>query len=133
MVVRETKIQDRVWYCGYVSIPPTHPLYGKNHGEIDQVINVYGGVTFSCNAFDDEEIIEGDVWEKDGYIVTTLVLSPSPKEFKIPSGWWTIGFDTAHYNINDITGNDKKVEKEFAIYETIKLKSELELLWKKQF
>lgn len=130
--LKKTELQDRVWYCGYVSIPPSHPLYGKNHDEVDQFVTPYGRVTFSCSGYEGETVRGGEVWKKDNYTITTFTLPNDPKKFKIPSGWWTIGFDTAHWSIDEITGSSKEVEKEFAILETRKLKSELEILWKKQ-
>lgn len=33
--------------CGYVSIPKNHPFYGKNYWDIEDKIEVHGGLTFS--------------------------------------------------------------------------------------
>ena len=33
--------------CGYVSIPKNHPFYGKNYWDIEDTIEVHGGLTFS--------------------------------------------------------------------------------------
>lgn len=66
--------------CGYVRLPPTHPMYEKHYDDIPA--EVHGGLTF-CD-------IESCV-EKDG------------------KGWW-IGFDCAHsgdamYDPNYVLGN----------------------------
>ncbi len=39
-------------YCGYVSIPKSHPFHGKDYGEVEQ-LDVHGGLTFSGNCFGD--------------------------------------------------------------------------------
>ena len=52
--------------CGYVRVPPTHPLHGKHYDAID--VAVHGGLTFA----EEEPCVE-----EDG------------------KGWW-IGFDCAH-------------------------------------
>ena len=33
--------------CGYVSIPKNHPFYGKSYWDIEDQIEVHGGLTFS--------------------------------------------------------------------------------------
>ena len=33
--------------CGYVSVPKNHPFYGKRYLEIEDKIEVHGGLTFS--------------------------------------------------------------------------------------
>lgn len=33
--------------CGYVSIPKNHPFYGKKYWDIEDKIEVHGGLTFS--------------------------------------------------------------------------------------
>ena len=52
--------------CGYVRVPPTHSLHGKDYDAPD--VNVHGGLTFS----EVEPCVEGD-----------------------GTGWW-FGFDCAH-------------------------------------
>lgn len=32
-------------WCGYVSLPPTHPLHGKGYNDID--VDVHGGLTYA--------------------------------------------------------------------------------------
>ena len=56
--------------CGYVGIPPEHPLYGKGfiRTGINEVLDVHGGITFA-------EAGDGDRWSE---------------------GLWWIGFDCAH-------------------------------------
>lgn len=53
--------------CGYVRVPPTHPMYGKSYDETAE-LDVHGGITFS----EMEPCVE-----EDG------------------KGWW-FGFDFAH-------------------------------------
>ena len=73
-------------YNGYVAIPPTNSLYGKDDEEFYDIgIDIHGGVTFSRSAKDAKIILDENVM----YILSSC------KE--IPSDWWIIGFDTKHY------------------------------------
>ena len=57
--------------CGYVSIPSTHPCYGKfENDDLLSVIDVHGGITWSRNIH--------------------------PK-LKVDTGTWWLGFDCGHY------------------------------------
>ena len=60
------------WGCGYVIIPPGHPMHGVHYNDIP--VSCHGGLTFSDSAseLDWPEITEEDA---DG---------------------WVVGFDTAH-------------------------------------
>jgi hypothetical protein len=52
--------------CGYVRVPPTHPLHGKDDSAVD--LDVHGGITFAA-------------------------MEPCTEEDGV--GWW-FGFDCAH-------------------------------------
>jgi hypothetical protein len=52
--------------CGYVRVPPGHPLHGKDFQSVD--LHAHGGVNFS---------------------------EPEPCEHEDGQGWW-FGFDCAH-------------------------------------
>jgi hypothetical protein len=60
-------------WCGYVAVPPGHPLHGTTHDGID--VEVHGGLTYSGRC-------EGDVCHV-----------PAPGE---PDDVWWIGFDCGH-------------------------------------
>lgn len=60
----------RGYHCGYVRVSPDHPWYGKGWSDLDDEIEVHGGVTFA----------EADVACCEG---------------GADDGWW-IGFDAAH-------------------------------------
>lgn len=53
--------------CGYVRVPPTHPVHGKKYDAVD--VDVHGGLTFA-------------------------EIEPC-KEHEDGQGWW-LGFDCAH-------------------------------------
>jgi hypothetical protein len=53
--------------CGYVRVPPAHPMFGKSYNDVD--VNVHGGLTFAA--------IEPCTEHEDG------------------QGFW-FGFDCAH-------------------------------------
>lgn len=42
-------------WCGYVGIEPTHVLYGKHYNDIDGVLDVHGGLTYSSQQSPDGE------------------------------------------------------------------------------
>jgi hypothetical protein len=59
--------------CGYVAVPPGHPLHGKHYGEVD--VSCHGGLTYA-------EACHGDICHK-----------AAPGE---PDNVWWFGFDCAH-------------------------------------
>lgn len=61
------------YYCGYVGVPPSHPLYQINYMQVDDDVDVNGGLTYSRMA---------DSWRT------------TKDEFK---DYWFFGFDCAHY------------------------------------
>lgn len=36
-----------VWFCGYAVIPEDHPFYGADYDDVEDGIDVHGGLTFS--------------------------------------------------------------------------------------
>lgn len=64
------------WFCGYVNIPKNHPYYHKHYSEIDNEIDVHGGLTFSgginsingywigfdCNHYDDNHFVQDETY-----------------------------------------------------------------------
>jgi hypothetical protein len=66
----QTVASQRGWGNGYVGVDETHPWYGLCYSEVDHLITIHGGLTFSG------------------------VLIGMP-----PKIWW-FGFDTAHANDN---------------------------------
>lgn len=63
--------------CGYVGLPPDHPLYGKHYDELPDEIDVHGGVTYG-------EECGGHICHR-----------PAPGE---SDHLFWVGFDCAHYN-----------------------------------
>jgi len=76
---------DMSWRCGYVAIPDDHPLHGVDYTDIDEELEVHGGLTYS------RESLTVDTNE--------------------PYTWW-LGFDTNHWGDNQITQSLKYVEEE---------------------
>lgn len=98
---------------GYVAVPPEHPMYGKDYNDMNYLISIHGGLTFSDTV----------VWRKlDNPNIEILTEGFD----ELPEGWWVFGFDTMHYNDSLQTCN-----KEYCISETLELKRQLEELWKK--
>ena len=68
-------------WCGYVGLPPEHPLYGKDYSDEAVSFDVHGGMTFA-----DQCRPGGD--ESHG-----VCHVPGPGE---PDHVWWFGFDCAH-------------------------------------
>ena len=49
---------NNTWYCGYAVIPEDHPFYGADYDEVEDEIDVHGGLTFS-----------GKLDDIDGYLL----------------------------------------------------------------
>lgn len=66
-------------WCGYVGVPPEHPLHGA--GYVDVALDAHGGITYAdaCQPEDDES--QG------------ICHTPDPGE---PDHVWWFGFDCAH-------------------------------------
>lgn len=64
--------QTGVW-CGYVGVPPSHPLYGKGYEELD--LTVHGGLTYAS--------------------ACALHICHTPKPGEPDNVWW-FGFDCGH-------------------------------------
>ena len=65
--------------CGYVGVPDTHPLYGKDYNDID--VNAHGGLTFSAKC--------AETSDESRFICHV----PAPGR---PDHVWWFGFDCAH-------------------------------------
>lgn len=48
-------------WCGYAAVTKTHPLFGKDYGELDDV-NVHGGLTYANSSNGHESDSDEDVW-----------------------------------------------------------------------
>lgn len=64
--------------CGYVGIPPEHPLHGVTYQEVESRFEVHGGLTFSSDC------------DPRGRICHV------PREGESDHVWW-FGFDCAHF------------------------------------
>ena len=87
---------------GYIEIPEDRFLYGKHYSEIDDIVDVHGGWTYS------------------GYTRDNYPAKASSKS------WW-IGFDTAHWG----DAKDIELIKTFGDAETIKSFIEIAELFSK--
>lgn len=77
LIVRNTHCTGS--WCGYVGVKEGHPFYGKEYNDIDEDIEVHGGLTFAGECQERENDFEGVCHKVDG-------------EDKV---WW-LGFDCAH-------------------------------------
>lgn len=73
-------------WCGYVGVPPAHPLYGKNGDDID--VEVHGGLTYSSRCA--------------GHICHV------PRNGEPDTVWW-FGFDCAH--LGDMSPADNRYDR----------------------
>jgi len=89
------------WGNGYVVIPKSHPFYEKSYDELNDIINVHGGLTYAGHI---------NIYSKKHY----------PELTKDDVGSWMIGFDTAHWN-----DTLHSCPKEYVILETLNLKMQV--------
>jgi len=82
-------------WCGYVGIPPEHPLYGKLYSEDGVDFDVHGGITFADKCRPGETDAQG------------ICHTPAPGE---PEHVWWFGFDCSH--AWDFSPQDVKDEAE---------------------
>lgn len=85
-------IVDQSWRCGYVEVPPDHPLHAIGYGTPAEVLqskvpevvfDVHGGLTYSGAG-------------------TNYPITDNPES----EGWW-FGFDCAHYGDAYIEGSPR--------------------------
>lgn len=69
-------------WCGYVAVPPDHPLHGRDCEVADAVVDVHGGFTHADACMDDGRPKHEQVCHV-----------PAPGE---PDDVWWFGFDFAH-------------------------------------
>ena len=81
------------YWCGYVGVPPGHPLHGKDYSEVD--FEVHGGLTFADECTPGENEAQG------------ICHVPEPGE---PDHVWWLGFDCAH--AWDFSPQDRKLADE---------------------
>ena len=70
LIVRNTRLGN---LCGYVAVPPEHPLYGCHYENVE--VEVHGGLTYSDKCHEH------------------ICHVPEPGE---PDDVWWLGFDCAH-------------------------------------
>lgn len=83
-------------WCGYVGVPPTHPLHGKDYNEVYVLapdVRPHGGLTFSDKCSGEE-------------LGVCHIVGPGEEE----NVWW-LGFDCAH--LGDLRPGDKAYERLF--------------------
>jgi len=68
-------------WCGYVGLPPSHPWHGREYRDVEDEIEVHGGLTFS------DRCMEG-LPENQG-----VCHVPEPGR---PADVWWLGFDCGH-------------------------------------
>ena len=94
---------------GYVAVPPEHPFHGKHYDEVNETVNVHGGLTFA---------------EKAGDCISCMADCGEAINFdsfdEIPKDYWVFGFDTMHW------GDDETLDRNWCINETNNLLSQFE-------
>ena len=92
-------------YNGYVAVPPTNRYHGKSWAEMDEYVDVHGGMTFS----------------EPAYKPFTNEVEFITDNTEIGDDWWIFGFDTLHPYDNGQNWN-----RDAVIEETLRLKQQLE-------
>lgn len=68
------------WLCGYVILPADHPLNGEHYDDINDIIDVHQGLTYSDNGenntwvigFDCNHLGDGDKVNTEEYVVSQI-------------------------------------------------------------
>jgi hypothetical protein len=84
---------DHGYGCGYVTLPKTHPCYGKHYDDID--VQVHGGLTYGRKVT--QKDIDSNTW---------------PELTQEDLGKWMVGFNTAHLGDNSIDQDENYVIQE---------------------
>lgn len=112
-------------YNGYVAVPPTNQYHGKSWEEMDELVNVHGGVTFSEPATNGKCAFGSKREYKPEYVGKPCCILKNVEYItdntEIGNDWWIFGFDTFHFNDNRINW-----DKQAVIKETLWLKHQLE-------
>jgi len=89
--------------CGYVGVPPDHPLYGKDYGDVYPP--VHGGLTYSAKGGQATYVHGGTTYtEKEALSLTYPTNQIDPI-------WW-FGFDCRHYeDAIDLDAADKYLSR----------------------
>lgn len=101
--VRNDRLRNEHFTCGYangyVAVPPHHPLWGMFYDQVNELVSVHGGLTYS-RAYNER------------LVSNAILLS----EDEIPADSWVFGFDTMH-----LGDNLENCSEEFCKSETINL------------
>jgi hypothetical protein len=100
--IKETtdKIYNEGWGSGYVFLSPEHPYHGIYYDDLNNYIEVHGGLTFS-------DIIDTEMCEY--WEISTKYI-----------GWWCVGFDTTHFTITDWPKEEVERETEYLAQQFLK-------------
>lgn len=115
------------FYCGYangyVAIPPSHPLYGKDYEFVNQIkgFDIQGGVTYSAMASEINNRKDYKNFEVKG-------------NRQLPDNWWVFGFDTFHpyFESNEYTQLHREEQIRLFYCELANLRKQLEEYWIKK-
>ena len=110
---------------GYVAVPPTNKYHGKHYADLGD-IEVHGGLTFSKPVINEERSFGLKRKINLKYVGKRNPILDSDIEFisdntEIGDDWWIFGFDTFHFNDDEIS-----CDKEYVIQETLDLQRQLE-------
>lgn len=98
-VVSNSRLFDHGWGNGYVAVHRNHPDFGKNYEEIP--VDVYYGLTYGAPL--------GNMAAKH---LKTIMDAYGSDEVLNEEDWWCFGFDTNHYQDNQINWPRTLVELE---------------------
>lgn len=107
---------------GYVAVPPENRYHGRSWEDMEEEINVHGGITFSepvtyPDKMNDREIREEYIGKRNAILGKAEFITENTE---IGDDWWIFGFDTAHW------GDDKyNWDRKAVIDETLSLMEQL--------
>lgn len=87
---------------GYVAVPPENRYHGRSWKDMEEEINVHGGITFSepvtyPDKMNGREIREEYIGKRNAILEKAEFITENTE---IGDDWWIFGFDTAHWGDN---------------------------------
>ena len=107
---------------GYVAVPPENRYHGRSREDMEEEINVHGGITFSepvtyPDKMNDRKIREEYIGKRNAILEKAEFITENTE---IGDDWWIFGFDTIHRG-----DNKDNWDKQAVIKETLSLMEQL--------
>lgn len=100
---------------GYVAVPPTNRLYNMSLHELNKNLSVHGGITLWEPVINGEKSRSGNVYKPSAVGKRNIVFDGAEfltDDVEIGDNWCVMGFDTFHFEDDEVTWNKDNVKSE---------------------